>query len=81
MKIQMIAASAMLAVLVTPLAALAGPRLGHDVPGCGVPQGYGTSNPSTFNGSTCPNGSIHGGGASSANNTNSGMPQGDGTGS
>ena len=54
MKTAIIAACflfALAAPLAAPTAALA------DGPGCGVPQGYGTSNPNTFNRSTCGMGS------------------------
>ncbi|HZT21132.1 MAG TPA: hypothetical protein VFA23_17095 [Dongiaceae bacterium] len=46
MKTQIIAAS-FLALVAAPLAARA------EAPACGVPQGYGTSNPYTSNRSTC----------------------------
>ena len=46
MKTQIIAASLAIALAALPLAAQAAQD-------CGVPQGYGTSNPSTFNRSTC----------------------------
>jgi hypothetical protein len=54
MKTAIIAATflfALAAPLAAPTAAMA------DGPGCGVPQGYGTSNPNTFNRSTCGMGS------------------------
>jgi len=50
MKTAIIAATflfALAAPLAAPTAAMA------DGPGCGVPQGYGTNNPHTFNRSTC----------------------------
>jgi hypothetical protein len=46
MKIAIMAASFLAAALALPIAAEAGPD-------CGVPQGYGTNNPFTFNRSTC----------------------------
>jgi hypothetical protein len=46
MKTRIIATSFLLAALALPMAAQAGSD-------CGVPQGYGTTNPFTFNRSTC----------------------------
>ena len=49
MRTTLIAASFAVAALALPIAAQAASN-------CGVPQGYGTTNPYTFNRSTCGNG-------------------------
>jgi hypothetical protein len=74
MRTAIIAASFLLA-LAAPLAAMAEPA-GN----CGVPQGYGTSNPNTFNRSTCGfgNGSVSSV-ATPDDGVGGGQPQGFGT--
>jgi hypothetical protein len=73
MRTAIIATSFLLA-LAAPLAAMAEPA------SCGVPQGYGTSNPHTFNRSTCGfgNGS-YSGVATPSSGVGGGQPQGFGT--
>ena len=74
MRTAIIAASFLLA-LAAPLAAIAEPA-----GSCGVPQGYGTSNPHTFNRSTCGFGNARYSGTSTPSNAvGGGQPQGFGT--
>jgi len=74
MRTAIIAVSFLLA-LAAPLAAIAEPATS-----CGVPQGYGTSNPHTFNRSTCGFGdSSYSSVATPSSSVGGGQPQGFGT--
>jgi len=72
MKKQIVAASFLLALLTAPLAAEASE-------GCGVPQGYGTTNPFTFNRSTCGPGDVSYSHNAVVLNSERAKPQGYGT--